>query len=414
MNTKTTAAHFISNSKNVRLKILIIHTEYQQAGGESAVVQEDIKLLHEAGHSVELLQFDNNGNSLLKLMQLPFNVSAWFRTLKVIKETAPDVVHIHNLHFAGSTAVLYAAKRLKVPIVMTLHNFRLLCPSATLFFKGKLFLKSLNQNFCIEAIRCGAYQQSRLLTGWLAASMWLHQKLGTWHLVNQFILLSPHAARLFKQSKLMIDPDRLTIKPNFVSAPPVIETSRSNHFLFVGRLCEEKGIDVILNAFCTGDAVIKIAGDGPLKDKVISYSTQFPNIQYLGPLAKPAIYREMQECTALIFPSIWYEGMPLTIIEAFACGTPVVASNLGAMATMIRDGWNGLHFTPGDVAALKMQVQHWNALSLLERFAISENAMDTYQRHYTPGKNLDQLLSVYGQAIKQQYKVPAKEKVYSN
>jgi glycosyltransferase involved in cell wall biosynthesis len=106
--------------------------------------------------------------------------------------------------------------------------------------------------------------------------------------------------------------------------------------------------------------------------------------------------------------------MPLTIIEAFACGTPVITSNLGAMATMIRDGWNGLHFTAGDVAALQQQLEQWNALSVLERFAIGDNAMDTYQRHYTPGKNLDQLLAVYEHAIQQQYKAPAKENVYSN
>lgn len=385
------------------MKILIIHTEYKYKGGESTVVEEEVKLLESAGHNVKLLKFFNNENQLLSLVQLPFNTAAYFKTCKALKNFQPAIVHIHNLHFAGSNAIIYAVKSKGVPMVMTIHNFRLLCPSGTLFHKGKPFHNSLDENFCWTAVRKGVYQNSKLITFWLATSMWLHQKLRTWQIPDKLIFLSKHSKALFNNPKLHLEKKQFIIKPNFTAQPLLNKVVRKDHFLFVGRLSNEKGVELLLYTFSQLDATIKIAGDGLLKELVIKYATKFKNIEYLGLLSKNEIFNQLQSCTALVFPSIWLEGMPLTIIESFACGTPVIASNLGAMATMIVDGYNGLHFDVGDqpINSLSTQIKKWVALSINEKTVYRLNSYNTYLQEYTPENNVQQLTAIYNSVIPQ-------------
>ncbi|RYY05996.1 MAG: glycosyltransferase, partial [Sphingobacteriaceae bacterium] len=320
------------------MKILVIHTSYKYRGGEDTVVAEEIKLLLQAGIQVELLEFNNDESSLIKLLQLPFNIQSYYTTKNKIASYKPDLVHIHNLHFGGSPSVIYAIKRSKVPFVITLHNFRLLCPSGILFYNGKLFLDSLKHSFPWKAVNLGVYKNSKLITFWLGLSMYIHQNLGTWKTCNKYIVLNEHARKLFLNSKLQLTEKQLIIKPNFSSVPTMQVQKREDHFLYVGRLSEEKGIMLLLSAFSAGTYKLKIAGDGPLKEDVISYASKYPNIEFLGSVNQAAILTLMQQCTALVFPSLWFEGMPLTIIEAFACGTPIIASKLGAMETMITMG----------------------------------------------------------------------------
>ncbi|RYY06958.1 MAG: glycosyltransferase, partial [Sphingobacteriaceae bacterium] len=308
------------------MKVLVIHTGYQYKGGEDTVVAEEIKLLQAAGVTVKLVEFNNHQNVLWKLLTLPFNLQSYIKTKKTITAFQPDVVHIHNLHFGGSPSVIYAIKRSKVPFVVTIHNYRLLCPSGILFHNGKLFLDSLHQNFPWKAVQLGVYKNSKLITFWVSLSMYLHQKSGTWKLCNKFILLSEHARKLFLNSKLGLTSSQLVVKPNFCSVPKLQEQKVEDYFLYVGRLSEEKGIMLLLSVFSSSEYPIKIAGDGPLKHEVINYSSKYPNIEFLGSLDKTQVFTLLQSCTALVFPSIWYEGMPLTIIEAFACGTPVISS----------------------------------------------------------------------------------------
>lgn len=383
------------------MKILIIHCVYQYQGGEYTVVQEEMKLLQSIGNAIKLLQFTNKGNKFLKLLQLPFNIPSYIKTIKTLKLFRPDVVHIHNLHFGGSASVIYAIKRKKIPLIITLHNFRLLCPSATLFFNGKVFLDSLNQKFYWSAIKKGVYKNSSALTFWLSVSMRFHQWLKTWKKPDKYIVLSRHSKELFLHSRLGIEERQLVIKPNFILPPVLKKTFRNDHFLFIGRLSDEKGIDILLETFSKlNQYSLMIAGEGPLKKKVAEYTRKCLNIDYLGVLNIKRIHAELQKCSALVFPSIWYEGMPLTIIESFACGTPVIASKLGAMQNMIKDGYNGLHFDPEDKNDLELQLKKWMLLSEEERSVFRANALETYRQNYTPEKNAEQLVAIYNSVIK--------------
>ncbi|MEO5892279.1 MAG: glycosyltransferase family 4 protein [Ferruginibacter sp.] len=390
------------------MKILIIHCAYQFKGGECTVVEEEMKLLQAAGNSVKLLRFSNQGGTAFKLLQLPFNITSYRKAGKILHEFKPDIVHLHNTHFAASPSVIYAVKSKRVPLVVTLHNFRLLCPSATLFFDGHIFLDSLHQNFNWSAIRKGVYQNSKLLTFWLSFSTWLHRHLKTWQLPDKYIVLSAHAKSLFQNSTLKLKIDRLVIKPNFTSQPALHASSPQDHFLFIGRLSKEKGIELLLETFSKLPYTLKIAGEGPYKDEVMSYCKRYSNIVYTGTLSRESINIELQSCTALVFPSIWYEGMPLTIIEAFACGVPVIASKLGAMEDMIMHENNGLHFDPLTENSLSVQVKKWVNLDDKEKKNYRENALKTYRRHYTPERNAEQLLAIYNSVV------PAKKEVVAD
>lgn len=377
----------------------MIHTSYQFKGGEDTVVAEEIKLLRSAGITVELLEFNNHQNALLKLLQLPFNIQSYSKTKKVLARFQPDIVHVHNLHFGGSPSVVYAVKRSRTPFVATLHNYRLLCPSGILFHNGKPFLDSLDQTFPWKAVALGVYKNSKLITFWLGLSMYIHHQLGTWKIGNKYIVLSWHAKKLFLDSKLGLADRQVVVKPNFCSVPILKEQQVGEHFLYVGRFSEEKGIMLLLSVFSLCPYKIKIAGDGPLKEEVIRYSSKYPNIEFLGILNKSEVFALMQSCTALVFPSIWFEGMPLTIIEAFACGTPVISSKLGAMETMIVSGYNGLHFEAKSGEDLRRKLDEWHNLDEGQKQEYRLNARKTYEEYYTPDQNLKQLLTIYNQVI---------------
>lgn len=382
------------------MKILVVHCAYKYKGGEDTVVEEEIKLLLSQGHEVELLLFNNSGNELLKVLQLPFNITSYKRTKEVLKRFRPDVVHIHNLHFAASPSVFYAIKSSNIPFVNTLHNYRLLCPSGTLFDNGQLFLDSLKQPFPWNAIRKGVYKNSKMLTLWLAISIKLHQSIGTWNLCNKYIVLTDYAKQLLLNSKFKLNKDQIVVKPNFSTTPASKNSLRNNYFLFVGRLTIEKGVRILLHTFSQLDYEIRIAGDGPLKDEVIDFSKRFPNIKFLGILEKQEVLNELQSCTALTFPSIWLEGMPLIIIEAFSSGTPVIGSKMGAMEDMITSGINGYHFKPGDQEDLKSKVIDWFQSSEHVKSGFRRNAQKTYYDYFLPKNNADQLLGIYKSVIK--------------
>ncbi len=381
------------------MRILIIHCAYQFKGGECNVVMEESTLLKEAGNRVRVLQFDNQQYQYLKLLQMPFNITSYIKTLKVLMAFRPDVVHIHNIHFGGSPSILYAVKKMNIPMVMTLHNFRLLCPSGKLFNNGKIFLDSLSQDFSWNAVKKGVYKKSRLLTFWLAFSTYLHKKIKTWQLPDQYIVLSEHAKELFLQSPLQLNSSQLTVKQNFGYEPPFSPLPRQEHYLFIGRLSKEKGIEILLEAFSKLEYTLKIAGDGPYTKQLKDYCENHPNIEYLGALKKDKIYRELQECSALIFPSIWYEGMPLTIIEAFACGTPVIATNLGVMKNMVQHEHNGFLFEAGSIKDCVLQLHKWFYMDQAEKNIYYRNCRKTFTQQYTAEKNITRLMEIYNAVI---------------
>jgi len=383
------------------LKLLVIHNHYQQAGGEDTVVKQEVELLDKQ-YTVEVMTFQNTGGikGMLQFLISVCNIRASTSVRKKIREFKPDVVHLHNWHYASGPWIIRTVKKMNVPIVITLHNYRLLCPSGILLNHNTLFLNSLQQSFPWTAIKQKVYRNSSLQTFWLAFIVWLHKKIGTWNMVDGYICLTPFAVDLFKQSSLHVKKDRFFVKPNFSVSPLLIRDQvLQGHFLFIGRLSEEKGINLLLEAFKESGYTLKIAGDGPLKQHVLQASQAHPNIIYMGLLSKEEITEELQKAQALVFPSVWYEGMPMTILEAFSTSTPVIASNIGAMSTMIQHHVNGIHFECNNIDSLKVAIAQWMQLTEQEKNRLRSNAFASYQALYSPEQQLNHFETIYKKVL---------------
>jgi glycosyltransferase involved in cell wall biosynthesis len=325
-------------------------------------------------------------------------VSAHVFKIKIL-EFNPDVIHVHNFLPLISPSIFALANKLDIPIVLTLHNYRLICPSATLFFKGKIYEKSIHTIFPFDAIWKGVYRNSRIQTAIVVTMIAVNNSLGTWkHKVSGYIALTRFAKEKFVNSSISILESKIFVKPNFVVDYGRGNLIRENFFLFVGRLTPEKGIETLINAVNLYKFNLVIIGDGPMNEMVEDAARKNAAITYLGLQSKPTVIDYLKRCKALLFPSIWYEGFPVTILEAFSTGTPVIASNLGSMKEIIQDKVNGLHFNPGDAIHLISQIISVSQNKDLA-LRMSHNARTSYEENYTPSKNYIQLEQIYMRLI---------------
>lgn len=385
------------------MKILILHCKYQHRGGEDFVVEEEMALLSKK-YKVDILTFQNRAGwkGAFSMILYPFNLMAARKLRQKIRSFHPGIIHLHNFHYAAGPLLIRIAKSENIPVVMTLHNFRLLCPSATLYHKGNDFKHSLTQNFPWTAVRMGVISDSVLKTFWAAFTMWLHKKIGTFNFINTFIALNASQKEIFINSHLQVPCERFVVKPNFC-APAQFPSNigRCDHFLYIGRLSEEKGIESLLKAFASSSAKIRIAGGGPLEEEVRRYSKNYKNIVYLGELTKNEVITELSQCSALVFSSVCTETFGLAIIEAFSSGTPVIASKIGAAADIVQDRFNGLHFHPLDSTDLIQKIEYYRELPEDVRKTMSLNAFNSWQLYYTPERNLKLLEDIYSKAIRE-------------
>ncbi|RYY55545.1 MAG: glycosyltransferase [Chitinophagaceae bacterium] len=381
------------------MKVLVIHCAYGHSGGEDSVVREEMELLRNQGVEVQLLGFDNNRHKMRDLLLLPFNFFSYSRVRRACRRFKPDLAHVHNTHFAGSGSVFAALKKSNLPFVATLHNYRLLCPSAILYNNGQLFLDSVNSAFPWKAIREKVYRNSMLLTAWLAIGNKINRAMGLYTLPAKYIVLTSFAKNIFNRSSVSIPDEKIVVKPNFVTDRGSKPATRNSDFLFIGRLTEDKGIPVLLEAFAGSPHRVRIAGDGPLRPMVEKYAKQHANIEYLGHVTPGVAGELLSTASALVFPSNWYEGMPMTIIEAFAAGCPVIASDLGAMHAMITDGVNGKHFNPGEAASLSRALDQWSAMDVHTQSIYGKEARAIYEKLYSPEENARQLMAIYSDTL---------------
>jgi glycosyltransferase involved in cell wall biosynthesis len=382
------------------VKILFVHTFYKLQGGEDAVVQNEMDLLRRNGHEVELLSFSNTGGGLLKLLFMPYNPFSYRATKEKLKAFHPDIVHLHNLHFAASASVIRAIHHARIPMVMTIHNYRLLCPSGSLYHDNKLFLDSLKAEFPWAAVRKGVYKDSKIITFWLAFSNYLNRKTGTWQLVDKYVFLNGHSRRLFLDSTFNLEQQKTALKPNFAQETKIGPRPITNsYFLYVGRLTEEKGVFTLLEAFAASGAWLKIAGMGPMETTVKGFAMDNKNIEYLGQQSRSDIDQLLEKAEAVIFPSVWFETFGMIVVEAFAKGIPVITSDLGNMKILVTNGFNGLTFDPGNPADLKAKVKKFMDLPREEKRQMHENARETYELNFSPEDNVSRLLEIYSNLI---------------
>lgn len=389
------------------MKVLLIHNKYQHTGGEDLVFEMEHDLLKGHGHTVEKIIFDNHDirdwfSKISAGAGMIYNRQSARALGKEIGNVKPDIIHVHNFFPLASPSIFYTARACGVPVVVTLHNFRLICPSACFLYDGKIYDRSLHSRFPLDAIVKGVYRNSVVDTAAVVLMTSLHNLVGTWRTkVDRFIVLSHFAKNKFMESKVGIRDAQFAIKPNFSEDHGESDDRRAHFYLYAGRLSPEKGIGVVLASAAAFGFNLTIAGDGPLRDEVQSYAERYANIRWLGFQPKTKVVRLLKQCRALVVPSVCYEGFPLSVIEAFSTGTPVIASRLGSLAEIIADNVNGLHFTPNDPHDLYRKIQILDSREETHAL-LCRNARQTYLWHYTPEKNYQMLVRIYNSVLEYQ------------
>jgi len=387
------------------MRILLIHNHYQHSGGEDAVFAAESALLRENGHEVVEYTEDNqliNGMSRAAVAaRAIWSRSTRRRLIKILRDIQFDVVHFHNTFPLISPSAYSACREAKVPVVQTLHNYRLLCPAATLFRDGQLCEACLGKTPPWPGVWHACYRESRSQTAIVAGMLTVHRWLKTWQeQVDIYIALTEFCRQKFIEGGL--PSEKIHVKPNFVNPDPGLRKGNGHYALFVGRLSLEKGVRTMLRVWQGVKGIpLKIVGDGPLLDEVQAFvqKEKLESVEVLGRRTPADVTLLMKGAKFLVFPSVWYETFGLVAIEAFGCGVPVIASRLGAMAEIVEEGHTGLLFRagdPGDLAEkVRWAVDHTDALRRM-----GENARRVYEEKYTKEKNYNMLLDMYEQAIR--------------
>ncbi len=413
------------------MKIIQVHNFYKQAGGEDSVVVAERKMLESYGHKVVFFSKRNDEiaewSVFKKIMNIIWNRQASKELGDLIDTFKPDVIHVHNIFHAISLSIYSVAHKKGVPVIQTLHNYRLFCLNGLFFRHGKV---------CENCLKCGkipvsgmfnkCYRNSFFGSFIVALSLIINRIIKTSNKVSAYIALTE-----FQKQKLIdagLPAEKIVVKPNFMvegisvgDKLPEVRSQQasdgdqkseiknrecSNPFiLFVGRLSPEKGCDVLIKAWSSLTELngykLLIVGDGPARESFEEYAKKNclnDSINFLGKLPRESVLELMNNATCLVLPSLWYEGFPMTIVEAFSNGCPVIASNLGSMSSIIEDAKNGLKFEIGNVEDLAEKLSFAISNPQLMK-AMGVNARLEFENKYSADVNYRQLMAIYKKAI---------------
>jgi glycosyltransferase involved in cell wall biosynthesis len=431
------------------VKIIQVHNYYQQAGGEDSVVAAERNMLEVAGH--EVITYYKNNDGIVGVVQLVvssmktlWNPVTYWEFRRLLKNERPDVVHCHNTFPLISPAIYWACAKESTPVVQTIHNYRLLCLNSQFFRlneknEPEVCEKCLRRTFKFPGIKYRCYRGSLAGSAVVAFMLFLHRVLGTWkNKVSVYVALTE-----FQKQKMIeegLPSDKILVKPNFIQKPEGSEqnvaeeeaqTSSSKpqtpYCLFVGRLSSEKGCDVLIRAWnlyvsklqtsipkrseagakhqqrsgnLESTPHLLIVGDGPERENLeylIAINDESSPVHFLGLKSKKEVLSLMSNARFLVQPSLWYEGFPMTIVESFACGTAVVASDTGSMTSIIRHRENGLKFEGGNPEALAEQLC-WGFEHTTELDQLGMQAKADSELMYSEQTNMESLLNIYQKA----------------
>jgi glycosyltransferase involved in cell wall biosynthesis len=405
------------------MKILQVHNKYKITGGEWTVLNQEYDLLNR-GHAVEQLIVDNNKmlNSSLSKLRLIFsthyNSSSKQLVRKKLDECKPDIMHVHNFFPLLSPSIFEAAREAGVPSVLTLHNYRLIHPNGLMYHKGKIDTRSISGS-AYNCVTDGVYRDSILQTAVSAHMIEYHRKQKTWEKIpSVFIALSEFSKQKFIEGGL--PGGRIIVKPNFMEDPlekyPGLLSAhtKKDQFIYVGRMSHEKGVQDLINCWLKHDikARLIMAGDGPLKSKLEKKSKRSGQIMWLGEVSREEILKKLSESKALLFPTKWYEGLPMILIEAMSVGCPVITSKIGNPQDLVDHNVNGLHFEPGNLNELYERIQFVEQ-NEEKRAKMGENARKKYAENFTPERNYRQLIDIYECAAAMEQRLTGSNKTVS-
>jgi glycosyltransferase involved in cell wall biosynthesis len=397
------------------MKILLVHNSYQQPGGEDVVFEQERRLLEIAGHTVITYLRSNwevTAYAGLRRIELAGR-TIWARDARqqfarLLEEQKPDLVHAHNTFVMVSPSIFSACRDAGVPVVQTLHNYRLYCPASTFFRDGHICEECVEHGLW-RGVAHGCYRHSHAATAVVSIMLAVHRRRETWDRdVQYYIALSEYSRAKFLQCGLPAE--KVFVKPNFVHPDPgPRRTGEGEYALFVGRLSPEKRVSTMLSAWSRLDKLnipLVILGGGPQLGALETDANRqgLTTVSFRGTTPRDKTLAMMRNARVLIFPSEWYENFPVTIAESFACGVPVICSRMGAMQEIVEAGRTGLHFTPGDPTSLAEKVEWaWNHPQAMT--IMGHEARHEFETKYTAEKNYPILMEIYKHALRSQHQI---------
>jgi glycosyltransferase involved in cell wall biosynthesis len=424
------------------MTILVVHNRYRVRGGEDGVFETECRLLEEAGHKVVRYEKDNRdipdrGGRLGLALRTIWNPRTYCEIRAIIRAERPDVVHCHNTFPLISPSIYWAAARAGVPVVQTLHNYRLACLNGYLFRDGHVCEDCLGRAPWRGVCR-RCYRDSRAQSAVAAATLLVHRLLGTYRRkVARYIALTGFARDKF--IAMCLPAGKISVKPNafavdggkraglpatVASSDPQSDNPETRNpetpapplrVVYLGRLSPEKGVDVLLRAWalicreadgrasCEAAAPpprpsLEVIGSGPEEGPLRSLADSLgisSSVSFLGALPRDEALAVLSSASLLVLPSLCYETFGLTILEAASQGVPAVATNIGGQSALVQDGVTGRLVPPSDPAAL--------AASLHDLFAdpaalrrMGDAARAAFEASdCRPDRNLARLLEIY-------------------
>lgn len=380
------------------MRVLMLHSRYLSGAisGENSVVDDEARLLRSAGHEVAVVSPGTATGGALDLVRAGAS-AVWSRSAardvgRMLRRERTDIVHVHNLFPNLSPTVLRSARDAGVAVVMTLHNYRLLCLPADFLRDGRVCELCLGRlPWRGVVFRC--YRDSALGSGALAASLALHRAAGSFDAVARFLAVSEFVKA--KHVEAGIRPERIIVKPNF-TWPAMRRRGAGEYFLFVGRIAPEKGVRTLLRTWeVSASAPLKIVGDGPEAAELRRVAS--PGVEFVGEVPREEVARLFAGARALMVPSRWYEGAPRGILEAYAAGVPVLASRIGGLPEIVLDDFSGLQLPVDDISAWADAATRLVDDGVSER--LGEGAWRLWNQRYTPELGLENLEAAYREAL---------------
>jgi glycosyltransferase involved in cell wall biosynthesis len=388
------------------MKLLIAHNFYRRPGGEDEVFHRESELLRSNGHDVVHYVRNNREISQDGILsrvraggQALWNWESAREIGSVLRKEKPELVHFHNTFPLISPAAYYVCQQEGVPVVQSLYNARLMCPAATCLRQGRVCEDCLGRALPWPGVIHACYHNSRLQTAAVAGMLWAHHLLKTWQQrVDAYVV----ATDFFRQKYIAagLPSEKIFVKPHFLSADPGMKQETGSYALFLGRLAPEKGVATLLKAWKSLRHIpLWIRGEGPMENDIGRFAEENPSVRVLPRLSRSECFEVIKGARFLVWPSEGYaETFGLVVIEAFACGTPVIGSRLGAMQEVVEDKRTGLHFTAADPEDLAAKV-HWAWTHLHEITEMGRAGRAEYQSKYTAAPNYAALVGIYGRAM---------------
>jgi glycosyltransferase involved in cell wall biosynthesis len=382
----------------------VVFNRYLTRGGEEAVFELEADLLRRHGWDVvELMNAPTAPHSVPSLLKLGIDTvwsGQWYRKFRdFVRIRRLPLVHIHNTFPGMSPAICHAAKQEGAAVVHSLHNYRLICPNAICYRDNHPCEDCVGRRLAWPGVVHRCYRDSRVQTAGVSSMLAAHRWLKTWERkVDVFV-----ACTEFQRQALVrggIPGRKIVVKPNFTHPVPGEPTTKGEFCLFVGRLATQKGVMTLFEAWRHLQEIpLKVIGDHPSEVEARKIRmVEMPNLEILGRRTQDEVFRLMKQARFLILPSEWYEGFPVTVLEAFACGLPIVASRIGGLVEIVDDGRTGLHFTPGDPHDLAAKVK-WAWSHRQEMMRMGTEARGEYETKYTPDRNYRMLTEIYEMAL---------------